>query len=102
MDATSLKEQAAKGSKTEEMIQCLGLGHKGINSASRIFYNPSYEQLFDHETSSELQGFERGTLTKSGAVAVDTGRFTGRSPKDKYIVSEPDSKDNIWWGWIRI
>ena len=62
-----------------------------------IFYNLSYDELFQHETDPALEGYERGFVTKTGAVAVDTGIFTGRSPKDKYIVREETSQDNIWW-----
>ncbi len=54
----------------------------GITDADDIIYNPSYETLFEAEMSEGLEGYERGQLTESGAVAVDTGIFTGRSPKD--------------------
>ncbi len=66
-------------------------------NASEIIYNPSYDRLFEDEMNPELEGWERGTLTKSGAVSVNTGRFTGRSPKDKYIVVDSDSKESVWW-----
>lgn len=69
----------------------------GIQNVQEIVYNPSYEQLFEEETKPGLQGFEKGTLTKTGAVAVDTGIFTGRSPKDKYIVLDDKTKDTVWW-----
>ncbi|MDC9592946.1 phosphoenolpyruvate carboxykinase (ATP) [Xenorhabdus sp. IM139775] len=69
----------------------------GIRGVSEIVYNPSYELLFSEETQSSLQGYERGTLTDLGAVAVDTGIFTGRSPKDKYIVRDDVSRDTVWW-----
>lgn len=69
----------------------------GITDATEIHYNLSYDDLFEHETDPSLEGFAKGTVTDSGAVAVDTGIFTGRSPKDKYIVEEDESKDNIWW-----
>ncbi len=75
----------------------LGLDRVGIASAEEIFYNLSYEELFLHETDSSREGLERGVVTSSGAVAVDSGRFTGRSPKDKYVVDEPSSRDRIWW-----
>jgi phosphoenolpyruvate carboxykinase (ATP) len=69
----------------------------GIGEAQEIFYNPSYDLLFEHETDPALEGFERGYLTTLGAINVDTGIFTGRSPKDKYIVREPSSQDHVWW-----
>lgn len=69
----------------------------GITNVKEIVRNPSYEQLFEEEMKPELEGFERGRLTTSGAVAVDTGIFTGRSPKDKYIVYDETSKDHVWW-----
>ncbi|KAE9539180.1 phosphoenolpyruvate carboxykinase (ATP) [Ursidibacter maritimus] len=69
----------------------------GITNVKEIVYNPSYEQLFEEEMKPELQGFEKGRLTTSGAVAVDTGIFTGRSPKDKYIVLDESTKDTVWW-----
>lgn len=69
----------------------------GISRVLDIVHNPSYEQLFEEEMNPALEGFERGTLTDMGAVAVDTGIFTGRSPKDKYIVRDDASRDTIWW-----
>lgn len=60
-------------------------------------YNPGYDQLFAEETDPALSGFERGTLTQSGAVAVDTGIFTGRSPFDKYVVRDDKTRDTLWW-----
>ncbi len=72
----------------------------GIKNVEHIYYNPSYEVLFEHEMSQDLEGFERGVLTNLGAVSVDTGIFTGRSPKDKYIVYDETSKDNVWWSTI--
>jgi len=69
----------------------------GIKNIDDVFYNLSYEELFEHETDSNLKGYEKGFLTDSGAVAVDTGIFTGRSPKDKYIVKESENENNIWW-----
>mgnify|MGYP002619547179 CR=1 FL=1 len=69
----------------------------GIKNTPEIYYNLSYPELFEHETHDGLTGFEKGFATNLGAVAVDTGIFTGRSPKDKYIVRESSSKDNIWW-----
>lgn len=69
----------------------------GITDIVEIFHNLSYDDLFLHETDSSLEGYEKGYVTEFGAVTVDTGIFTGRSPKDKYIVEEETSKDNIWW-----
>jgi phosphoenolpyruvate carboxykinase (ATP) len=69
----------------------------GIKNPGTIYYNLSYDELFQHETDPSNQGYERGYITSTGAVAVDTGIFTGRSPKDKYIVMEETTKDNIWW-----
>lgn len=69
----------------------------GIKDVQEIVYNPSYELLFEEETKADLQGFEKGTVTESGAVAVDTGIFTGRSPKDKFIVCDDTTRDTVWW-----
>jgi phosphoenolpyruvate carboxykinase (ATP) len=75
----------------------LDLSQFGITSTPTIYHNLSYEDLFQHETNPNNPGFERGTVTALGAVAVDTGKFTGRSPKDKYIVKDGISKDTVWW-----
>ena len=75
----------------------LGLEGIGIGQWTEIVRNPSYEEIFKLETDASLQGFERGIVTNLGAVNVDTGKFTGRSPQDKYIVEEPISKDTVWW-----
>ncbi|OQX80489.1 MAG: phosphoenolpyruvate carboxykinase (ATP) [Bacteroidetes bacterium 4484_249] len=69
----------------------------GINDVQEVYYNLSYEDLYKHELDPNNEGYARGYETNTGAVAVDTGIFTGRSPKDKYIVEEETSKDNIWW-----
>ena len=69
----------------------------GITDAFDIIHNPDYEQLYAEETRDDLQGFEKGILTDSGAIAVDTGKFTGRSPKDKYIVEDELTRDTLWW-----
>ncbi|MCF8231548.1 MAG: phosphoenolpyruvate carboxykinase (ATP) [Bacteroidales bacterium] len=73
------------------------LEHYGITDVEEIIYNPSYDELFNYETNPKLEGYEKGVETEFGAVAVDTGVFTGRSPKDKYIVVDPATKDNVWW-----
>ncbi|MDH3449724.1 MAG: phosphoenolpyruvate carboxykinase (ATP) [Gammaproteobacteria bacterium] len=69
----------------------------GISNTSEIVYNPSYDILFAEETAANLEGFEVGKLTGSGAISVDTGVFTGRSPKDKYLVRDDTTRDTIWW-----
>ena len=62
------------------------LNDLGIKNPKEIIYNPSYEELYQYELDSALEGFEKGYLTELGAVNVMTGKFTGRSPKDKFIV----------------
>ncbi len=69
----------------------------GITDTVEVIHNPDYETLFKEETRPGLQGYEHGIVTESGAVAVDTGIFTGRSPKDKYIVRDDNTRDNLWW-----
>ncbi|MDA7990394.1 MAG: phosphoenolpyruvate carboxykinase (ATP) [Gammaproteobacteria bacterium] len=64
---------------------------------AEVVYNPGYDELRREETRADLNGFERGTVTTSGAVAVDTGAFTGRSPADKYIVRDDITRDTFWW-----
>ncbi|WP_273874744.1 phosphoenolpyruvate carboxykinase (ATP) [Serratia marcescens] len=73
------------------------LARYGIHQAADIVYNPSYELLFAEETRADLPPLERGTLTQLGAVNVATGEFTGRSPKDKYIVRDDTTRDTVWW-----
>ncbi|MGV8139847.1 MAG: phosphoenolpyruvate carboxykinase (ATP) [Mangrovibacterium sp.] len=75
----------------------LDLSRYGITDVKEIVYNPSYEQLFEEETKPGLEGFEKGQVTELGAVNVMTGIFTGRSPKDKFIVQDETTKDTIWW-----
>jgi len=75
----------------------LDLTQYGINDVIEIYHNISYVDLYKHETDPSLEGYERGYVTESGAVSVDTGIFTGRSPKDKYIVREDQNEKNIWW-----
>ncbi len=69
----------------------------GIEDTTEVVYNPSYEELFKEETVPGLEGFERGVVTELGAVNVMTGVYTGRSPKDKFIVLDEKSKDTVWW-----
>lgn len=78
-------------------MKTVDLSIYGITEAEEIFHNPSHDLLYEHETDPKLEGYERGTLTSLGAINVDTGVFTGRSPKDKYIVKEPSSEKNVWW-----
>ena len=75
----------------------LDLTKYGITGASEIVYNPSYELLFEEEMKSGLEGYEVGKLTELDAVNVMTGIYTGRSPKDKYIVVDENSRDTVWW-----
>ncbi len=75
----------------------IDLSKYGITGATEIIYNPSYEQLFEDEMDPSLEGFDKGVLTELGAVNVMTGVYTGRSPKDKYIVMDENSKDTVWW-----
>lgn len=80
-----------------ETVSSLGLVEQGLHSAESIAYNSSYDDLFEAELDSSLPQNERGVLTSVGAVSVDTGRFTGRSPKDKYIVCDAETESKIWW-----
>jgi len=75
----------------------LDLSSYGIHTVAEVIYNPSYEQLYIEETKPGLEGFERALPNNSGAVAVDTGHFTGRSPKDKFIVKDDLTRDTLWW-----
>ena len=75
----------------------IDLAKYGITGVTEIVHNPSYEVLFAEETKPELEGFEVGQETELGAVNVMTGIYTGRSPKDKYIVMDENSKDTVWW-----
>ncbi len=69
----------------------------GITGSTEIVHNPSFEELFAEETKADLTGYEVGQVTELGAVNVMTGIYTGRSPKDKYIVMDENSKDTVWW-----
>ena len=90
-------------SKLEEIKKARIAGIKedlvkyGIEGTTEVVYNPSYDELFNEETLPTLEGFEKGVVTELGAVNVMTGVYTGRSPKDKFIVLDEKSKDTIWW-----
>ncbi|GMO36530.1 MAG: phosphoenolpyruvate carboxykinase (ATP) [Candidatus Azobacteroides pseudotrichonymphae] len=73
------------------------LSKYGISNNIIVVYNPSYEDLYKAEINSENKGFEKGIVTNTGAVSVDTGKFTGRSPKDRYIVKDQITENTIWW-----
>ncbi|HDM8138799.1 phosphoenolpyruvate carboxykinase (ATP) [Vibrio harveyi] len=75
----------------------LDLTKHGLHNVKEVVRNPSYEMLFEEETRADLTGYERGVVTELGAVAVDTGIFTGRSPKDKYIVKDATTEEHMWW-----
>ena len=75
----------------------INLSKYGITGTTEIVHNPSYEKLFEEETIAGLEGYEVGQETELGAVNVMTGIYTGRSPKDKYIVMDKNSKDTVWW-----
>ncbi len=75
----------------------INLSKYGISGTTEIVHNPSYEMLFEEETKPELEGFEKGQVSELGAVNVMTGIYTGRSPKDKFIVMDENSKDTVWW-----
>ena len=81
----------------DAQIAHLNLEEVGISGWEEIFYNLSFDELYNHELDPSLEGFDRGTVTSVGAVAIDTGKFTGRSPKDKYIVEDDITKDTVWW-----
>ena len=75
----------------------INLSKYGITGTTEIVYNPSYEELFKEEMKPELEGYEKGQETELGAVNVMTGIYTGRSPKDKFIVEDENSKNTVWW-----
>ena len=78
-------------------METYGLEQYGITGIKEIVYNPTYEQLFEAEMDPTLEGYEKGQLTELDAVNVMTGIYTGRSPKDKFIVMDDTSKDTVWW-----
>ena len=78
-------------------MSTIDLTQYGITGATEIVYNPSYETLYEEETKAGLEGFEVGQKTELDTINVMTGIYTGRSPKDKYIVMDENSKDTVWW-----
>lgn len=80
-----------------QATKSISLEKYGISNAQEIIYNPSYEYLYNEELNNNLEGYEKGQLTELGAVNVMTGEFTGRSPKDKYIVKDSVTENTIWW-----
>ena len=75
----------------------LDLTKYGITGTTEIVHNPSYDVLFAEETKAGLEGFEKGQVTELGAVNVMTGIYTGRSPKDKFLVKDATSENTVWW-----
>lgn len=73
------------------------LSNLGINDVTELMYNPSYDELYNSEMDASLEGFDKGQETELNAVNVMTGIFTGRSPKDKFIVKDDVTKDTLWW-----
>jgi len=80
-----------------QITKSISLEKYGIKNVHEIIHNPSFEKLYNDELDSNLEGFEKGQLTELGAVNVMTGVFTGRSPKDKYIVKDNITENTIWW-----
>ena len=78
-------------------MAALDLTKYGITGVTEVIHNPSYEFFYEEEMKDGLEGFEKGQLTELGAVNVMTGIYTGRSPKDKYIVMDENSKNTVWW-----
>jgi len=81
----------------ENNMSKIDLTKYGITGTNEVIYNPSYELLFEEETKEDLEGYEVGQVSELGAVNVMTGIYTGRSPKDKFIVVDENSKDTVWW-----
>jgi phosphoenolpyruvate carboxykinase (ATP) len=80
-----------------QTTKSISLEKYGIKNVQEIIHNPTFEQLYNDELNPNLQGFEKGQLTELGSINVMTGVFTGRSPKDKYIVKDSITEDTIWW-----
>jgi phosphoenolpyruvate carboxykinase (ATP) len=80
-----------------QFTKSISLEKYGIKNVTEIVYNPSYDLIYNEELNNKLQGYEKGQLTELGAVNVMTGEFTGRYPKDKYIVKDTTTENTIWW-----
>jgi phosphoenolpyruvate carboxykinase (ATP) len=80
-----------------QITKSIALEKYGIKNTIDVHYNPSFDFLYDEELNPNLEGYEKGQLTELGAVNVMTGIFTGRSPKDKYIVEDSITRDTVWW-----
>lgn len=80
-----------------DISESISLEKYGIKDVVEVIYNPSYDVLFKEETNPALTGFDKGVVTELGAVNVMTGEFTGRSPKDKYIVKDAVTENTVWW-----
>ena len=78
----------------------LDLSKYGIKGDFEVVHNPSYEVLFQDEMNPANQGFEKAKLTNTGATAVFTGKFTGRSPKDKFFVKDSVTENTLWWDGV--
>ena len=77
------------------MLKVNGIEDLGLENIGQIYHNLSYDELFEHEVKNK-----EGRVSSSGAFMVDTGVFTGRSPKDKYFVKQDPSQKYISWGEI--
>jgi phosphoenolpyruvate carboxykinase (ATP) len=97
LNASEYGAQLPNGREVNRSMAKIDLTQYGITGTTEIVYNPSYEELFEEEMKPGLTGYDKGQLTELGAVNVMTGEFTGRSPKDKYIVMDKNSKDTVWW-----
>ena len=75
----------------------IDLSRYGITNVKEIIYNPSFDKLYEEETHPELNGYEKAFKTELGALNVMTGVYTGRSPKDKYIVKDDVTEETVWW-----
>lgn len=78
----------------------IDLSKYGITGVHEIVYNPSYQELYEAEIDSKNEGFEKGIITNTGAIAVKTGIFTGRSPKDKFFVKDKTTENTLWWDGV--